>query len=613
MARRISEPNLGFFSIESGWNLISARAWPYLNDDREGLARIRRLMLDLARGTSEVVFGLENEERYNLNTSNRLDPYQVGVSILSAYCHTPLKLFGKDNSSLWNLTFADIIHACALKSDIVFKNKDARKDDGISPEEDEFNTLIMRFCKYIRDHKKVDPNICKLMNQLLAFCSVTRQTPKVFTQEKKSLTDILSVYSESRNWRLIQVSLKHFHKVATKLNLGKNERWGWSVIVTAAFEEAVNDAHRQPEEGYHPVFLGKTWLFTRSSGRSLFLHHTKSSWDVNIRDMATSFAERFGENLHEMLTAYCGTEKAGNEVKDFLENKLESNRDNVIDMAKNLVRFTMTKKELPISQLLLGTKKIDESLPEEFKFTSESDDSFIWVHALEFPNARGVRRFRSIQSYWQNLLTSQKLILGGNTCEGDDGGETTFVYLDCIQLSDLIWESDNWIMNYRTSRILAPLIEGSLAYILGSLDGVYPNVHGEQNIFRPSALGGDEIHLIVPMSVSEVEKILEEIGKIFFEMLTNDHPLYCKTYWQNKKGNSKLVLKRPADLRTFAPVGMWWAGILDLTNVDRDEIDQKVSDFSSDITAMKTGARKSWKGKKKVPFFNRIDNHRPDS
>ena len=45
----------GLFSVQSGWSMISTRIRPELFDKRKARTRIRRLLLDLARGPSEIV------------------------------------------------------------------------------------------------------------------------------------------------------------------------------------------------------------------------------------------------------------------------------------------------------------------------------------------------------------------------------------------------------------------------------------------------------------------------------------------------------------------------------------------------------------------------------
>ena len=91
----------GLFSVQSGWSMLSTRIRPGLFNDVKGFDRIRRLLLDLARGQAEVSTGLQGQYRYEASDSNRLDPYQVGITILSAYANSPLGIFSQFNEK-WN-------------------------------------------------------------------------------------------------------------------------------------------------------------------------------------------------------------------------------------------------------------------------------------------------------------------------------------------------------------------------------------------------------------------------------------------------------------------------------------------------------------------------------
>ena len=138
--------------------MLSTRIRPGLFNDVKGFDRIRRLLLDLARGPAEVSTGLQGQYRYEASDSNRLDPYQVGITILSAYANSPLGIFTQFNDK-WNyVSLADCIHACAMESRLFYPTKkqkqmSATKDaHGIPENQHKFMSYILEVLVFIRDH-----------------------------------------------------------------------------------------------------------------------------------------------------------------------------------------------------------------------------------------------------------------------------------------------------------------------------------------------------------------------------------------------------------------------------------------------------------------------------
>jgi len=253
----------GKFSVQYGWSLLTTRVRPGLFNDRQGVERIRRLLLDLARGAPELAVGLDDSDRYDLTESNRLDPYQVGTSILSAYANSPLHTFRQFGSKYKDISLADCIHAAAVECNL-FKHSAGRKRvkeesescskcdniiycpkcrNEISKEHRAFMELMLRFLSHIRDNDNTTEDCKDLSNRLLSFCSISRHSPRELENDEKKLRKIIDQYLVQKG-RLIHVSLRDVHKAAKKLRLDQNLIWGWSIIITVCFEKTVDEAYR---------------------------------------------------------------------------------------------------------------------------------------------------------------------------------------------------------------------------------------------------------------------------------------------------------------------------------------------------------------------------------
>ena len=231
-----------------------------------------------------------------------------------------------------------------------------------------------------------------------------------------------------------------------------------------------------------------------------------------------------------------------------------------------------------------------------------------WTKSLKLPAARGRRRFRMIQSLWQdihsigvNLNSINEDELTKIRAQGDSE-KKSFVYLDCIQLGDLLWQDKNWIRCFTKARMLAPIIEVLLFSFISAFDTLYPNSDEDDLEFGPMALGGDELHIVVPEDKISVEKIISKIDNNLLKQI-NDYGLVGTREWRLKKKTGRLVLDKKISVNNphvFCPKRMWWFGIVDL-NAD----DSSIDDLLNQIKEMKNRGRKSWKYEKepKTMFY----------
>ena len=119
-------------------------------------------------------------------------------------------------------------------------------------------------------------------------------------------------------------------------------------------------------------------------------------------------------------------------------------------------------------------------------------------------------------------------------------------------------------------------------------------------LFGPKALGGDELHIIVPLSRKEVKRVANELDKKLWKHL-KQYGLASSSEWAIAKKNKtgRLVLKNEDDLLPVFPRQMWWFGVVELPD-DEDEIQLLINDFSENITEMKSFIRERWKGSKSL-------------
>ncbi len=233
----------------------------------------------------------------------------------------------------------------------------------------------------------------------------------------------------------------------------------------------------------------------------------------------------------------------------------------------------------------------------------------VWCKSLGFPAARGIRRFRLIQSLWQDLLSLRGKENVFSVRPQKIGEEKrTFVYLDCIQLGELLWDRSNWLQSFEKARIVAPVIEGVLAAFISASDTLYPEFDSDEMKFGPRALGGDEIHLIMPGGEKEVKDILERLQSKLLKHLENFGLIRFEHNWKkpNKKSNGRLYIRgrlnKEDAIKPVCPRTMWWVGLV--TEKDAIDFDKSVEMFLENIPTTKDFKRERWE--KSDDLFQRM-------
>ena len=602
----------GLFSVQSGWGMLSTRVRPWLYDDSEGYKRIRRLLLDLARGPSEISKGLQDKHRFgsaqnhcnncelctvckmgfdNINNefdSNRLDPYQVGITILSAYTNYPLRIFSQFNEKWESVSLSDCIQACIFESRL-FSNKENSEKD--------FMDMILQFLVFIRDHDDSNEDHKLLSNKILSFCSAARISPCPVIDSPWPIDRVLRNYYGTKG-RLFQISLKDIHKASNFLKLSQNLKWGWSIVVTVCFEKAVDKAYSETQK----VFGGNAWLMSRTPGRALFF---EQSGLIDL-DLEKKFCEVFYEIFLETLLNACDGADSEEESRNISFHINKGDKDGSIrGLINKLVYVTCSGVSCPIFDLSEQAHKSSNSSND----TNWGQSEFVpvWAESLKYTAARGIRRFRLIQSLWQDLLS-----LRGNQTfqtvrpQKSSDEQKTFVYLDCIQLGDLLWNESNWVQSFGKARIIAPIIEGILSAFVSLSDTLYPEFKSEDMNFGPQALGGDELHIIVPGNAQKVQRELEHLGQKLWKHLEK-YGLVKFDNWSrpNKKSRGRLYFKggpvkedkkskknQESKTRPRCPKTMWWVGII--SDTDGHDFDELVESFLSTIKETKDFKRERW-------------------
>tara|TARA_Y100000766_G_C18901848_1_gene603794 strand:- start:760 stop:2505 length:1746 start_codon:yes stop_codon:yes gene_type:complete len=570
--------------------MVSTRIRPELFDEKEAMTRIRRLLLDLARGPSEISKGLLDEQRFGEDSvdSNRLDPYQVGISILSAYTNNPLRIFQQlstRNQTFEKISLGDCIQACIFKTNL-FSEKDRNNN------EKHFTKLILKFLVYIRDNDDTYLDHKFLVNKILAFCSIARILPEKSISPEE-LKQVLSDYV-SQQGRLLQISLTKVHTVAEYLQLTHKLKWGWSVAITVCFEKAIDSAYSKKENG----FTDSLWLMSRTPGRALFFYKSET---IDLQEK-TKFVSLFEKEIVEYLLRFCEEASQLIDVEDetdyfYTQEKLNEavNNEELKEILSNMIRINNSGSRKYMFQLCDEEKSCN---PKEHIIKWEKNAAYEhppdWTKSLKLPSARGNRRFRMIQSLWQDIIS-----LGNNHPETKVrfqglSENKSFVYLDCIQLGDLLWQDNNWIRCFTKAKMLAPIIEGFLSSFISAFDTLYPNYEGDDLEFGPMALGGDELHLIVPENKQSVEQIISQIDNKLREHLVN-YGLVEIIEWKTRKKSDRLVLTKNSSYKNpfpSCPLRMWWFGIVDLNDGSSN-----IDDFLKQIRELKDEGRKSWDSK----------------
>ena len=184
----------------------------------------------------------------------------------------------------------------------------------------------------------------------------------------------------------------------------------------------------------------------------------------------------------------------------------------------------------------------------------------------------------------------------------------TFVYLDCIQLGELLWDRNNWLQSFEKARIVAPVIEGVLAAFISASDTLYPEFDSDEMKFGPRALGGDEIHLIMPGGEKEVENILERLQSKLLKHLENFGLIRFEHNWKkpNKKSNGRLYIRgglnKGEGIKPVCPKTMWWVGLV--TEKEAVDFDRSVEMFLENIPTTKDFKRERWE--KSDDLFQRM-------
>jgi len=453
---------------------------------------------------------------------------------------------------------------------------------------------MLRFLSHIRDNDNTTEDCKDLSNRLLSFCSISRHSPRELENDEKKLRKIIDQYLVQKG-RLIHVSLRDVHKAAKKLRLDQNLIWGWSIIITVCFEKTVDEAYRNRDQ----IFGGRSWLLTRTPGRALYFNQKEHQ----TFDLEKRFRKRFVTILHDTLTRYCekiNSEKIANKEEE--ENKkiieeLEKNKKQLDLFCATLILVKQTHTKKQIKYLRTNPSKMYEGAVDSHVWGKPVKTPPIWARALAYPAARGVRRFRSIQEMWQDLLSSNTPVDEQKIRPHSSLTPATFVYLDCIQLSELIWNSsESWIQCFKNARIIAPIIEISLVSFIGGFDTLYPKYGGAIMRQGPKALGGDELHIVVPKTQKAVENQIAKLGATIMEEIES-FGLVQTTIWERSsdRDSKKLSLKAKQANHPLCPKQMWWAGIIDVSNYPSlEEMNEEIGQYSQEIKGRKDTGRDEW-------------------
>ena len=142
--------------------------------------------------------------------------------------------------------------------------------------------------------------------------------------------------------------------------------------------------------------------------------------------------------------------------------------------------------------------------------------------------------------------------------------------------------------------MLAPVIEVLLSLFISAFDTLYPNHEGEDLDFGPMALGGDELHILVPETKEGVEDIIARIEEILIPQFKK-YKLVKLTEWK-KQGSNRLVLKNKKSNKTplpSCPERMWWFGIIELDS-DKEIMNSQIDGFLEQIKEIKDSNRVNW-------------------
>ena len=592
------------FSVDYGWNLLSSRIQTSLDKDHVSTSSIRRIILDIARGPSEIANGVLDDSRIGFY-SNRLDPYQVGVNILSAHANKELifdpkcdlyRLF-EDFKDL-KISLADIIHAYLNRFKIpaqgwnmdVFKlleqgkisDKKVRKAIN---KQIEFIENLLFFFKYLPIILEPEKNleIVKLCNKLLNYCSACRiypaQVPKV---NELDFYNLLKNYYLVETRTLIQFSLQKVHKLSTILNLNSIQKIGWSVIVTVAFERTVDDLYNNRD---NKNILKNIWVFSRSPTRVLL--STKEHYrSVKIRK---SFVSSFSNQMMKTSIHYLEENKEDFDSQDLVEEL----RDFIVELSNYLVRISSKQSATLYKHRTRKYIQSEEQDPLHENSFENCTISNSFTTSLESAAYRGRRRFRMVQSKWKDMLRyiNNSIIGSSDIDHQKDDEELTFLYFDCIQLGEILWNSEqSWFEQFSFSRMISPFIDFSMASFIAAFDSVIATSRNDSILTGAGliALGGDEIHLAVGSSPHDIRIIIDKISHWVLGRM-RDNNLLPISQWINDN-KPKLV----NDGGSCLLMPMWWIGVGHYE--EKEAMGDYIDHYLSNINLLKTKSRR-----KKVP------------
>ena len=587
------------FSVDYGWNLVTSRIQTSLDKDHVSISSIRRLFLDIARGPSEIANGVLDESRTGFD-SNRLDPYQVGVNILSA--HANKKLIFDSKSDLFRLfiefkdlkiSLADIIHAYLSRFNIPAQgwNKEIFKliEDGETSgkkvlnavnKQIEFIEELLFFLQHLSFILEQSDNqeILKLCNKLLIYCSACRiypaQVPKV---NELDFYNLLKKYYLDKPRTLIQFSLQRVHKLSSILNLNSIQKIGWSVIVTVAFERTVDGLYKNNDTRKK---LKNIWIFSRSPTRVLL--STKGHYKSEI--IKQSFISSFSNELMKTSIHYLEENK-----KEYDREEIVNEISNFIETLSNYLVRISTKPSATLYKH--RTKKYVQSgelEPFDENLIDTSSIPHLFTESLESAAYRGRRRFRMIQSKWKDMLRYlDKSIIGSSSLDHQkDDEELTFLYFDCIQLGEVLWNSEqSWFEQFSFSRMISPFIDFSMASFIAAFDNVIATSRNDSILTDAGliALGGDEIHLAVGSNPQDIRIRIEMISKWVLVRMS-DNKLLDISQWVNEN-KPKLVNNSGNSLL----MPMWWIGVGHYE--EKAAMSEYIDHYLSKISELKTKSR----------------------
>ncbi|MBM54951.1 MAG: hypothetical protein CMB32_00130 [Euryarchaeota archaeon] len=502
-----------------------------------------------------------------------------------------MNIFNQSNVSSKNISLGDCIQACIFKTNLFSKvDRDQKERD--------FIHLVLKFLVYIRDNNDAKEDHKFLANKILSFCSIARimpndpkDAPQQAYYETNELHQILNNYT-GRNGRLLQISLTKIHAVADYLKLPSKLKWGWSVAITVCFEKAIDNAYSDPKLG----FTDSLWLMSRTPGRALFFYNSENI-DLLEKEKFVSILE---ECIVTYLVDFCqgaielDDKSDGTDWYLILDELYSAQRKGDFkEIVRYIVRINNSGSRRPLYKLF-DEDKTQNPTRQNVEWAEEKVEAPRWAMSLKLPASRGNRRFRMIQSLWQDIHS-----IGGNAQQTmiraqSKSENKSFVYLDCIQLGDLLWQDNNWIRCFTKAKMLAPVIEVLLSLFISAFDSLYPNHAGEDLDFGPMALGGDELHILVPETKQGVEDIIARIEDILFPQLEK-YRLIKLTEWQ-KKGSDRLLLKKNQSNKAplpSCPRRMWWFGIIELDS-DKEIMNSQIDGFLEQIKEIKDSNRDKW-------------------